>query len=170
MKIYFDMDGVLADFDSMHSEADKFNHSSSDLSPEMRVAKTQFWREIEQQENFWRDIPVMQDTEKLLTVAKSVGEIFILSKTPSAKHFISGQKYVDFVADEKRKWVLDNLGEFFDAKHIIICDTKKGALMKPGQGDILIDDRHENISEWESFGGRGILFTNASDVIKELKN
>lgn len=169
MKIYFDMDGVLVNFDSAHPNAGKFNHPSSELSPEMREAKKQFWREIEQQENFWRDIPVMANAENLLGVAKSMGEIFILSKTPGAKHFVGGEKYVSFVADEKRKWVLKNLSNFFDAKHIIICNDKKGALVKPTQKDILIDDRHENISEWESHGGRGILFINAIDAIQKLK-
>lgn len=168
MKIYFDMDGVLVDFDSVCLDSAKFNHPSDELSPEMRAAKKQFWRDIEQQENFWRDIPVMKDAEALLNTAKSKGEIFILSKTPSAKHFVNGQKYVDFVADEKRKWVLKHLGNFFDAEHIMICDSKKGALVKPLHEDILIDDRYENITEWESHGGRGILFTNAIETAKKL--
>lgn len=63
MKIYFDMDGVLVDFDSVCLDGAKFNHSSDELSPEMRAAKKQFWRDIEQQENFWRDIPVMKDAK-----------------------------------------------------------------------------------------------------------
>lgn len=169
MKIYFDMDGVLVDFDSVRPDTSDFNHPSEELSPEMRTAKKQFWRDIEQQENFWRDIPVMVNAEHLLSVAKSVGEIFILSKTPSAKHFITGQKYVDFVADEKRKWALKNFGNFFDGKHIIICTGNKGELVKPSSEDILVDDRRENIVEWESCGGRGILFVNALDVAQQLQ-
>ena len=169
MKIYFDMDGVLVDFDSARPDTSDFNHPSEELSPEMRAAKKQFWRDIEQQENFWRDIPVMANAERLLTLAQSVGEIFILSKTPSAKHFVTGQKYVDFVADEKRKWVLKHLGKFFDEEHIIICDGNKGELAKPSAEDILVDDRRENIVEWESCGGRGIRFANSVDAIQNLK-
>lgn len=174
MKIYFDMDGVLVDFEygarNICQNFADLNHPSEDLSPEQREAKRQFWMKIEQQDDFWRKLPVMDGAEQLLSVAKSVSEIFILSKTPGKKHFINGEKYVQFVADEKRKWVLKHMGKFFDDERIIICDGKKGALAKPMPEDILIDDRCENIAEWESCGGRGILFVNASDCTNKLKN
>jgi len=173
MKIYFDMDGVLVDFAYGARMCQNFadlNHPSEDLSPEQREAKRLFWLQIEQQDNFWCNLPVMDGAEQLLTVAKSVGEIFILSKTPGKKHFVNAEKYVQFVADEKRKWVLKHLGKFFDNEHIIICDSKKGALAKPSHEDILIDDRCENIAEWESCGGHGILFINSIDSVNKLKN
>ena len=159
MKIYFDMDGVLANFDFMTPNSAIFNHPSETLSLELRAAKKQFWLNIEQNKNFWRDIPVMPGTENMLNVFQQYGELFILSKTPGAKNFAGGSKYVDFVANEKRKWILQNLGKYFDSKHIIICDGAKGALIKPTQDDVLVDDRDENISEWIGCGGRGILFT-----------
>ncbi len=174
MKIYFDMDGVLVDFEhgarNVYQNFADLNHPSEELSPEQREAKRQCWLKIEQQGDFWCNLPVMNDAEQLLGVAKSVGEIFILSKTPSAKHFVNGEKYVQFVADEKRKWVLKHLGKFFDDEHIIICNGKKGALAKPMPEDVLIDDRCENINEWESCGGRGILFVNSIDSANKLKN
>ena len=162
------MDGVLANFDFMNPNSADLNHPSEDLSPEQRAAKKQFWLDIEKRPDFWHDIPVMDNIERLLNAAKSNGEIFILSKTPSAKHFVNGEKYVKYVADEKRKWVLKHLGKFFDTEHIIICDGQKGKLIHPTKEDILIDDRYENISEWESHGGRGILFTNATDTAEIL--
>ena len=170
MKFYFDMDGVLANFDSMVPNNSNLNHPSEDLSPEERIAKTQFWRKVEQTPNFWRDIPVMQNAEHMLSVAQNVGEIFILSKTPGAKHFITGDKYVEFVANEKRKWVLKHLNNFFDAEHIIICKTAKGALIHPTHTDILVDDRQENINEWIEQGGRGILFKNAIDTAHKIQS
>ena len=172
MKIYFDMDGVLVDFAysaPKNENADDLNHPSEKLSPENREAKKRFWREIEQQDTFWRDIPKMSNIEELLTFAKSIGEVFILSKTPSAKHFIGGEKYVDFVADEKRKWVLKNLSNFFDSEHIIICSGPKGDFMNPTKQDILVDDRPENIKEWENNGGIGVLFIGVKDSIERLK-
>ena len=168
MKIYFDMDGVLAHFDAMRPNDKDLNHPSEDLSPEQRTAKKLFWQEIEKQPNFWRDIPVMPNTEYLLTTAFDIGEIFVLSKTPGAKKFVGGQKYVDFVANEKHKWITKHLNKFFDAKHVIICDGPKGELMRPVKTDILVDDRQENINEWELHGGVGVLFTNAVDTAKRL--
>lgn len=169
MKIYFDMDGVLVHFDAMRPNDKNLNHPSKELSPEMRMAKKQFWLDIEQQPNFWRDIPEIQGIEQLLKVAKQSGEIFVLSKTPSAKHFIGGKKYVEFVANEKREYILKHFGDFFDNKHIIICDGAKGELIKPANDDILIDDRNENIIEWQIHGGQGILFINAIDTVNKLK-
>ena len=94
----------------------------------------------------------------------------MLSKAPSAKHFIGAEKYVNFVVNEKRKWVLKNLNTFFDTEHIIICNGQKGESTHPTKTDILIDDRPENIKEWESHGGTGVLFITVSDCIEKLKN
>ena len=168
MKIYFDMDGVLVDFNAKRPNNAELNHPSKDLSPEKRAAKKLFWQEVEKQPNFWRDLPVMFNTEYLLTTAYNMGEIFVLSKAPGANKFIGGQKYVHFVANEKRKWIANNLSKFFDAKHVIVCDCPKGELMHPSDKDILVDDRQENITEWESHGGVGVLFTNAVDTAKRL--
>ena len=35
---------------------------------------------------------------------------------------------------------------------------------------ILIDDRPDNIAQWKSQGGIGILHTSAQDTIKQLQN
>ena len=37
------------------------------------------------------------------------------------------------------------------------------------KSNILIDDRPDNIAEWESNGGIGILHTSAASTIKKLK-
>ncbi len=110
----------------------------------------------------------MANIEYLLTTAADIGEIFVLSKVPSAEKFIGGQNYVDFVAGEKRKWIAKHMNKFFDAKHIIICDGPKGKLISLTKTDVLIDDRQENINEWESVGGRGILFNDAFSAKKQL--
>ena len=170
MKIYFDMDGVLANFDAMRPNNKDLNHPSGELSPEKRAAKKAQWQEIEKQPNFWHDIPVMENIEYLLSTAFDIGELFVLSKMPGAEKFVGGQKYVDFVANEKRKWIVANLNKFFDAKHVIACNGPKGKFMHPTKSDILVDDRAENIDEWESSGGVGVLFTNVIDTTNKLKN
>ena len=112
---------------------------------------------------------MMPDAKYMLSAAQSIGEIFILSKTPGAKHFAGGNEYVKFVANEKRNWIKINLPEFFDEQHVIICDGNKGQLIRPTHNDILIDDRPENITEWKKYGGRGILFTNAIATANKIK-
>jgi hypothetical protein len=39
-----------------------------------------------------------------------------------------------------------------------------------GKNKILIDDRPDNIEQWRSKGGIGILHTSAQDTIKQLQN
>ena len=169
MIFYFDMDGVLADFDSSAPKnSQALNHPSESMSDTEKQAKRQFWQTIEQNKNFWRDIPLFPGIKDVLKSAQTKGELFVLTKTPGAKHFIGGQDYVDFVTKEKIDWILKNMPEFFDEKHIIVCDGKKGALIKPTENDILVDDRAENITEWEQHNGRGILFDEISRVIKEI--
>ena len=163
------MDGVLADFDSSAPKnSQALNHPSESMSDTEKQAKRQFWQTIEQNKNFWRDIPLFPGIKDVLKSAQTKGELFVLTKTPGAKHFIGGQDYVDFVTKEKIDWILKNMPEFFDEKHIIVCDGKKGALIKPTENDILVDDRAENITEWEQHNGRGILFDEISRVIKEI--
>jgi 5'(3')-deoxyribonucleotidase len=169
MIFYFDMDGVLADFDSSAPKnSQALNHPSESMTDTEKQAKRQFWQTIEQNKNFWRDIPLFPGIKDVLKSAQTKGELFVLTKTPGAKHFIGGQDYVNFVTKEKIDWILKNMPEFFDEKHIIVCDGKKGALIKPTENDILVDDRAENITEWEQHNGRGILFDEISRVIKEI--
>jgi 5'(3')-deoxyribonucleotidase len=155
-KIYFDMDGVLVDF-PQNTDVNT-NRPTQFLDKSARTAKKKMWQDIEQNTHFWRDLPEIPNIKTMLRCAMNMGEIFVLSKTPNAKNFIAGQDYVNFIANEKRIWILKKLPIFFDDKHIIICDTPKGELIKPDLNHILVDDRIDNIQEWENAGGIGVLF------------
>lgn len=169
MKFYFDMDNVLTNFDAIIPNNPALNHPSDTLDEAGRAAKKQFWQTVEKTPNFWHDMPMVPGADYMLSVANEHGEIFILSKTPGAKHFSAGQDYVNFVANEKRNWIYKRFNHLFDTKHVIICDSHKGALIHPSINDILIDDRQENIDEWTQCGGSGILFKSATDAIQRIK-
>lgn len=168
-KIYFDMDGVLVDF-PQNTDVNT-NRPTQFLDDNARTAKKKMWHTIESNTHFWRDLPAIPNISIMLYSAMSMGEIFVLSKTPNAKNFIAGQDYVNFIANEKRTWILKKLPIFFDDKHIIICNTPKGELMNPGPNHILVDDRIDNIQEWENAGGVGVLFNrNIPSVIARLRD
>lgn len=170
MKIYFDMDGVLADFDASISTSQDLNHPTENLTAANRALKEKLWHDIEQNVKFWSDMPIIKNAEQMLNTATRHAECFVLSKAPSAKHFINGEKYVRFIENEKRKWILKHFGNFFDISHIIICNGNKGELIHPTHNDILIDDRQENIKDWELCGGRGILFQDAATTSYAIEN
>ena len=46
MRFYFDMDGVVSDFDVMLPGSGKFNHPSESLSDKELAGKTQFWQTV----------------------------------------------------------------------------------------------------------------------------
>lgn len=165
MKIYFDMDGVLADFDvsaAGYSDTNiNLNNSSLNLSGDACDAKRRRWQRIEMDKNFWRDIPVVPGIEKLLDTARGIGEMFVLTSVPGAKNFVGGAAYVDFIEQEKREWIKHYFGQYFSDKNVIVARIPKEQLIRPTQNDILIDDRTGNVDGWCAAGGRGIVFTTA---------
>ena len=172
MIIYFDMDGVLADFDAAvvpYSQAGlNLNNQSERLEEDARAAKRARWQRIEQATNFWADIPVVDGIRDLLSLARDKGELFVLTTVPGAKNFVGGTDYVDFIDAQKRAWIARHMPEFFDDAHVITARMPKHELIHPSSADLLIDDRPANIEDWCAAGGRGILFRDVKSAIKEL--
>ena len=172
MKIYFDMDGVLADFDAAVAP---FSDGRGDLNNRMelmtadaRDAKKARWQKIEQNPKFWAEIPVVKNIESLLRAAAGLGELFVLTSVPKAKNFAGGDEYVDFIDAQKRAWIAHHMSEFFPAQNVIVSRGPKEDLVHPGADDVLIDDRAVNIDDWRAAGGRGIVFSDVDATIKDL--
>jgi hypothetical protein len=64
----------------------------------------------------------------------------------------------------KRLWAKNNIP---GTKLILASASKKQNYS--GRDKILIDDRPDNIEQWRSKGGIGILHTNTQDTIKQLQ-
>ena len=64
----------------------------------------------------------------------------------------------------KRLWVKNNVP---GTKLVLANATAKQNYS--GKNKILIDDREDNIEQWKSKGGIGILFKSTNQVIDELK-
>lgn len=173
MNLYFDMDGVLADFDCA---ARRFNISGDlnktlrNLPADAQLQKLARWRAIESDRSFWSDMPVMDGIFAVLDAASKCGELFVLSSAPSAKNFAGGVGYVDFVESEKRAWIARYMSMCFDAQNVIITRIAKEKRVPPTQNDILIDDRVENVADWIAAGGRGIVFTSPAQAIQAIKD
>lgn len=170
-KFYFDMDGVLANFNAHAPKcASDTNRPSDQLNETARIAKRQMWQTIESTDDFWHNLPITGGIESVLDSAQNIAELFVLSKTPNPKNFVNGEKYIAFIANEKRDWIARNMGNYFDADHVIICAGKKGEFISPSQFDILVDDRIDNINEWCESGGHGIHFMNVQDTCDAILN
>ena len=159
-KIYLDMDGVVADFEKRFIDL-------AGMGPkefENKYGKNKFWDFIDEGDNkikFWVGIPPMDGASQLVDYVSQ--HDYSMLTAPSAKKQSRLGKLL---------WIRNHTGDIFPSKpQVIFKKAKEKHLVKPSltEKDILIDDRADTISNWESAGGTGILYTSASQVISALK-
>lgn len=133
--IYFDMDGVLVDF---YKSASKIEAST----------KSQFWKKVSKiGVDFWLNMDEIPETRQLIENLKQEGkEVSVLSKLPLSD---IGNAFLG-----KSLWLNKHYPDTF---HTVILTTGfKGRFCKPG--DVLYDDKQENIDDWYRHGGIGNLY------------
>ena len=151
-KIYCDMDGVLTDFDK------QFTDSVSSWEPKQFISKNglnEFWEEIDGRGvGFWVGMKWMEDGKQLWNLLKENFEVELLSSPSRAENSRLG----------KRLWVRNHkLG----VKLNLAYSKNKQKYAAPNH--VLIDDRKDNIEDWESKGGIGILHTSTENTIECLR-
>jgi hypothetical protein len=152
-KIFCDMDGVLCDFDARFKSI-----NPEKLSPTQYTTKygtDKFWATIDAEGvGFWVGIKWMPDGKQLWEYISKYNPTLLSapSRQPSSRL-------------GKRLWVKNNIP---GAKLVLASAEKKQNYS--GTNKILIDDRPDNIDQWRSKGGIGILHVNTADTIKQLQN
>ena len=154
IKIYFDMDGVLADFDKKIDEVK--GRQKKNGKPnwfKLKAIGPKFWSEMEV-------IPYGRSLYNKLNGfvkdAKSIGvdiEIGIMSAI-----------YLQEGKDGKREFLKKHFPEI---KEDMIKIINKGS-MKFKEADafsILIDDNEDNVKEWNEAGGKAFLFKPNGDEV-----
>ena len=186
--LYWDCDGVLADFEAAINSNSSFLEQDAKLA---QMAKDIFGKEVNREElkpmlaGFHREpqlkalkrlFNVVQD--KLYDYAKREGFFLNLKPMPGAKRmFETANSMVSekpkilsapvdslFCEPEKRQWVARHFGM---PDEDVIIEHDKEIYAAPNH--ILIDDRKNNISKWLAAGGIGILHTSPDDTIKQLE-
>ncbi|MCR5212792.1 MAG: hypothetical protein K6E10_00105 [Eubacterium sp.] len=160
-KIYFDMDGVLADFDRGVRE---FCHMEP--SPQNEGWKPgmddNMWAKARLVDHYYDKLELMPGAKEMfdLVYGKYKERCEILTGIPKPKRGMVGS------AEDKKAWTKRLLSE-----DIIVNTVYREE--KPdycsGKDCILIDDLKANIASWEEIGGTGILFENAQDIIEIFK-
>lgn len=155
MKIYLDMDGVIADFFGALANFYGVSH----------------WRDLPNKEqniialgntNFFSTLPKFETSDELVDFIheRTDGEWAICS-TPLCNDDENSIYH-------KTVW-LEKMGYKPAAK--IFTHTKEDYAVNPdGSPNILIDDRKENIENWINKGGIGILYQANQNSIDELKD
>lgn len=159
LNFYFDMDGVLCNFDKKIQEL-KLNSgrnvSSDSLTGEEKNQRETFWKEIGKMgTEFWESLESVDIIYNYIKLLKPLADekkitLNILTKVPTnpACH--------DYAIKGKQTWIETHFGKNFFNK-ILIIDSDKTKYCKD-INDILIDDRESNCSKWKQAGGTSFIF------------
>jgi hypothetical protein len=150
--IYCDMDGVLTDFEK---QFEIFTGIKDGKKFEKEEGTEAFWGEIAKGGlKYWSEMPWMDGGKELWDYIKDKN-IKILS---------APAKTIPECSPGKRMWVKENLGSV----ELIVCSAKEKQDYAK-KNTILIDDKKENIDQWNDRGGIGILHKTTASTIKKLK-
>ena len=160
-RIYFDMDGVLADFDRgvreyCHMEAAPLNGKRSLREDDL------MWAEIRKTDHFYLNLQPMPGAVDLFNlVYRQYGpRCEILTGIPKPERGIPD------AGPDKMEWVRKYLSP--DVKVNIVLRKEKIRYCT-GRDCILIDDLEETIRDWNEAGGTGIIHRSPEETIQTLK-
>lgn len=142
MVVYFDMDGVLCNFDK---QADKLNVRK----PENHKVD---WKKVQAiGSKFWEDMePIQEGLDLMAAIEKAGYEVGIFS----AIHLDCGK-------NGKRAWLAKYLPQIPKKNIIIVRRGNMKHLFAP-KNSLLIDDKLENVQNYISVGEKALLFNRES--------
>lgn len=158
--VYFDMDGVLADFDG-----DFTRRTGRAWDHNAEWSKEEKWEMISKHPYFFRDLPWIKGALAMVQ--------FVAYAKPFTQYvpgiMSAASSHITESADQKREWLARELPILTGADHIHIVAHREEKAPFARPGDILIDDHKLNIADWNAAGGIGIFFEDAVQAIEELQ-
>lgn len=150
--IFFDSDGVVANFELHY--ADYFGHTHDSVSDD------QMWKHINSYHDFFKNLPLIEGAKETIEKYRKTHQVIILTACPKSNYTHAAlQKKLFFQEKFDRDlWVLPVLG------------GKNKALFMQKAGDVLVDDFAKNIKPWMELGGFGIVHKTWEKTNQELEN
>lgn len=145
MKIYLDMDGVLADYRSKFLPLNKEKIDESDI-----------------RNGFFMTLPVLDGARELVQYCHSLGfgiDIEVLTSI--------GTKLPSIVLKQKKFWLDRHFHKNLSDNMNYVHHSKEKAYYA-NSNTILIDDREKSIIPFREAGGVGILYSGFTEDFKKL--
>lgn len=159
IRIYLDLDGVLADFDK--KAISLLGYRPRDF--ENTEGEQALWDRLYRHTDFFESLDPMPDAYNLLEGVKYLGfHPTILTGIPKPE---GGPGAIN-AESGKRAMVRRCFGEEY---RVICCRSKDKRLHMEKRGDVLIDDWGKYQPLWQKQGGKFILHTSARDSLEELE-
>ena len=157
-KIYFDMDGVLANFERGINEICGMEMPIQGKST--KEEDDRMWQAVKDASHFYDRLEPMEGAIDMYKELSSKYDCEILSAIPKP------HRGIKTAGEDKISWAHRVLSP--SIKVNIVFKEEKNEYVE-GKGTILIDDLEKNICDWEEFGGTGIQFESAEQVLKMIK-
>lgn len=149
-KLYLDLDGVMADFDTYF--ASEFGIASDKLND------STLWKWINGHGNFFRNLPLCEGAVEFFEAVKHLNPT-ILTACPKTNYTVA--------ATQKRQWVYEHLSK--DVTVIPMLGGKNKAMFMHSPGDVLIDDFEKNCIPWREHSGVAIQHKDFATTWTALK-
>lgn len=150
VKLFLDLDGVMADFDSRFQELFGVNQDT--------MTDDEMWKKINAVPDYFVGMSMCEGAKDFLESIMHLNPT-ILTACPKSNYRSA--------ALQKRQWVRNNLSKDIDI--IPMLGGKNKCLFMNGEGDVLIDDFEKNCKPWNELGGVAIVHKNFSDTVEKMK-
>ena len=159
LKIFFDLDDVLADFDKGVRELAGFHFA--DRTHRTKEEDDMMWEAVRRVDHFYLKLDLMPGTKEFFDRVwnRYDGRVEILSGIPKP------HRHIQWATEDKIFW----------SHAWLHPDVKVNIVFKEGKVDycfgpeyVLIDDLELNIRRWRQKGGTGIHFTDIESAEKQL--
>jgi 5'(3')-deoxyribonucleotidase len=149
-KIFVDLDGVMADFDSKAREL---------VGPSYVKSSKDVWKVLDKHPDFFRTLNLMPDAMEMWKfLTANFVDIEILTAVPQNGNMPQA-------AADKKAWV----NEKFGAYKVNTCKAVEKQTYCTYPHMVLIDDNVKSIAQWGSQCGIGIFHVSAEETVSCLK-
>jgi 5'(3')-deoxyribonucleotidase len=163
-RIFLDVDGVLADFDTSALKAMEITREQMDERVplgqwnvnEGTMSDTEFWKRVDKIPDFWHTLGKYPDADEIVDVCEYYfpNEVVLLTTPPTNPYSYFG----------KAHWIKANFPHLYRSMFI---GPNKFKLAHPGA--VLVDDAEKNCDKFERAGGKVVLVPTRGNRLHPLE-